>query len=179
MPRETRSSGTGLSCCLRGALKIVKNCPFCQWCCIRVQMTPVKHMAVRGPSSQLMVKPFWIKVSCIWSHSLTWHFGFCFTGNRKTGVRHAGGRTHTQTSKRHFPGIKSANLCELFASCSASLCNLYSLASSCFLNSCHFQQKCYLVKQQRQRKKMQGKEGGKRLFKVVMFDLEKMPTNPL
>lgn len=133
-------------------------------------------------SSQLMAEPLWIKVSCIWSCSLTWHSVFVFflflgsTGNTR---RHVSGQT-----MRNIRNARPLEGSRVIFVCLARVSNLYSLTSSSFFQSCHFQLKSYLVKQKSHKKvekanSMRKRGGNKRIFKVVMFDLEKMPTNPL
>lgn len=91
----------------------------------------LQHMAVievQHPSSPLTAKLLWIKVLCIWSHSLSGHSGFCFiappgaeedlvwdtsVAEHKKLNRHKKG--NSSLCDKHS-GIKSANLREFCAS---------------------------------------------------------------
>lgn len=112
------------------------------------------------------------------------HLAFCFffglflgsTGNTR---RHVSGQT-----MRNIRNARPLEGSRVIFACLARVSNLYSLTSSSFFQSCHFQLKSYLVKQKSHKKvekanSMRKRGGNKRIFKVVMFDLEKMPTNPL
>lgn len=106
-------------------------------------------------------------------------FFFLFLGSTGNTRRHVSGQT-----MRNIRNARPLEGSRVIFVCLARVSNLYSLTSSSFFQSCHFQLKSYLVKQKSHKKvekanSMRKRGGNKRIFKVVMFDLEKMPTNPL
>lgn len=130
-------------------------------------------MAVGGlqhPSSQLMVKLFWIKVSCIWSHSLIWHSGLCFTALPGTEEDLVADMSVAEYKKKTKTNQKS-NSFQCNKTFAGSVQHFVTFKAPFFiLNCCHYQQKCYLVKQKTAEiNNSRGKRGReKSFFKVVM-----------
>lgn len=128
---------------------------------------------------QLMAKPLSFKVSCFRSHSTAWHSVFCvmFLPGTEDDLATIFNTSVAEDEKQTFEKASHAFLWdqEGCCICSAPLFNLHSLASS-FITSVTVNRSPVYWSRQKNTTEL---EGGGGIFKVAMFDLEKMPTNPL